>query len=404
MITDVRTESPFWLMKNGFVEPYFALREDKRADFVVVGGGISGALTARNLARAGASVILIDRRHVAMGSTSASTALLQYDIDRTLHELIDLLGEKAAVRAYELSLKALIDLLDIAKTLKIKGTGEHRPGFRFAKFKKDVAFLEKEYQARSSRGFDMELWDERKVSENFPFHSPAALITRPTAIGDPYLLTHGILQQAIAAGAQVFDKTSAKRIEQLKRGVVVHTETNKISAKKVVIACGYESVNYLPSTNCTLNSSYAFASEPLPDKDIWYENCTFWDTGDPYIYGRTTEDNRVIFGGMDDPFYDPKKRDGLLTEKTAKLEAAFKKLFPDIPLKVDYSWAGTFIETNDGLPYIGGIKQRPHTLFALGYGGNGITFSQLAADILTDLLLGKKNADAEIFSFDRTTD
>lgn len=79
-------------------------------------------------------------------------------------------------------------------------------------------------------------------------------------------------------------------------------------------------------------------------------------------------------------------------------------MFLDLPFKVDYSWGGTFIETDDGLPYIGSIKQLSHTYFALGYGGNGITFSQLAADILADLLLGRKNKDAEIFSFDRRTD
>jgi glycine/D-amino acid oxidase-like deaminating enzyme len=94
----------------------------------------------------------------------------------------------------------------------------------------------------------------------------------------------------------------------------------------------------------------------------------------------------------------------LIGKKTRQLAGKFAKLFPDLPFKVDYSWAGTFIETDDGLPYIGPIKQLPHTYFALGFGGNGITFSQLAADILADLLTGKKNADARIFRFDRSTD
>lgn len=76
-------------------------------------------------------------------------------------------------------------------------------------------------------------------------------------------------------------------------------------------------------------------------------------------------------------------------------------MFPDLSFKVDFSWAGTFAETEDGLPYIGSIKQLPNTYFALGYGGNGITFSQIAAEILSDLLLGVKNKDAKIYSFDR---
>ena len=405
MITDIRTESPFWLMKNGYLETYFSLTEEIKTDFVIVGGGISGALLARSLIRKGAAVVLLDRRHMAMGSTSASTALLQYDIDRTLHELIEILGEKTAVRAYELSLKALQGLERIAPKLKIDNEFEPRSSMRFAKFKKDISFIKKEFEARKKHGFDVELWDQAKVEKHFPFSAPAALYTQPSATVDPYRLTHGLLQDAMKRGAKIFDKTGVERIERLARSVIIHTSQGvKVVANKVIIACGYESVNYIPRKLASLSSSYALVSEPVASKEIWFENCTFWNTSDPYTYGRTTKDNRIIFGGEDEPFYDPKRRDRLLKAKTEKLTRTFQKMFPDIPFAVDYSWAGTFIETEDGLPYIGSIKQLPHTYFALGYGGNGITFSQLAADILTDLLLGKANKDAEIFSFDRKTD
>lgn len=405
MITDIRTESPFWLMKNGYLETYFSLTEEIKTDFVIVGGGVSGALLARSLIRKGAAVVLLDRRHMAMGSTSASTALLQYDIDRTLHELIEILGEKTAVRAYELSLKALQGLERIAPKLKIDNEFEPRSSMRFAKFKKDISFIKKEFEARKKHGFDVELWDQAKVEKHFPFSAPAALYTQPSATVDPYRLTHGLLQDAMKRGAKIFDKTGVERIERLARSVIIHTSQGvKVVANKVIIACGYESVNYIPRKLASLSSSYALVSEPVASKEIWFENCTFWNTSDPYTYGRTTKDNRIIFGGEDEPFYDPKRRDRLLKAKTEKLTRTFQKMFPDIPFAVDYSWAGTFIETEDGLPYIGSIKQLPHTYFALGYGGNGITFSQLAADILTDLLLGKANKDAEIFSFDRKTD
>lgn len=405
MITDVRTESPFWLMKNGLMKVYPSLSQDIKTDFAIIGGGISGALLARALVKKGASVVVTDRRHIAMGSTSASTALLQYDIDRPLHELIELMGEANAVRAYELSLKALEDLKIIAKKLTLGKDFEARSSVRFAKFKKDAKFLEKEFAARDAHGFAVELWDEREVAKRFPFAAPAALYTTPSAIADPYQLTHALLQDAIKNGVSVYDKTEVKRIERAARSVTLHTaEGNKISARKVVIACGYESVNYVPFKIGTLNSTFAIISEPLPQKDIWFENCSFWDTGDPYTYARTTADNRIIFGGGDESFYNPQKRDKLLPAKAAMLEKQFRKLFPDLPFRADYSWAGTFIETNDGLPYIGSIKQLPHTYFALGYGGNGITFSQLAADILTDLLLDETNKDANIFTFERTTD
>jgi glycine/D-amino acid oxidase-like deaminating enzyme len=64
-------------------------------------------------------------------------------------------------------------------------------------------------------------------------------------------------------------------------------------------------------------------------------------------------------------------------------------------------WAGTFAETADGLPYIGTVPEFPHGYFALGYGGNGITFSLVAARIIRDAFTGRPNADAGLFGFER---
>lgn len=402
MISDVRTESPFWLMKSGFLEVYSSLSEDTTIDFAIMGGGISGALQAFHLSRKGASVALVDRRHIGMGSTCASTALLQYDIDKGLHELIEIFGEKKAVRAYEMSLDALLGLEKIAAELRIENEFTRRSSVYFAETETDNDYLEKECRIREKHGYEVELWNEKAVAERFPFSAPSALYTKPAATVDPYRLTHGLLQKASEQGAKVFDKTGVQSIEHKADGITLHTSQGyRINAKKLVIACGYESINYIPFHLVRLTSTYALISEPLPNREIWFENCLFWDTGNPYIYGRTTADNRIIFGGGDESFYNPERRDELCPRKSQELAARFRNMFPDLQFKTDFSWAGTFVETEDGLPYIGSIKQHPNTFFALGYGGNGITFSQIAAELVCDLLMEKPNKDAEIYSFDR---
>lgn len=126
-----------------------------------------------------------------------------------------------------------------------------------------------------------------------------------------------------------------------------------------------------------------------------------WETADPYLYLRTTSDNRILMGGLDDDFYQPALRDKRVKTKAKKLRAKFNKLMPSLPFYTDLSWAGTFASTKDGLPFIGSIAKLPHTYFALGFGGNGITFSEIAARLITDKLSGKSNKDLSIFSFDR---
>jgi glycine/D-amino acid oxidase-like deaminating enzyme len=152
-----------------------------------------------------------------------------------------------------------------------------------------------------------------------------------------------------------------------------------------------------------LQTTYAIASENMPDPIPGEKEVMLWNTKKPYLYLRRTKDGRTIVGGRDEDFVNPAKRDKLIHEKSRQLTGDFNKLFPDTVFKPEFSWTGTFGTTRDSLPYIGQYPMRSNTYFALGFGGNGITFSVIAAEIIRDLLTGKKNPDATIFSFDRAS-
>src|SRR5690606_40781506 len=74
---------------------------------------------------------------------------------------------------------------------------------------------------------------------------------------------------------------------------------------------------------------------------------------------------------------------------------------PDIAFHLDFSWAGTFGETKDGLPYIGPHKDFDHSYFVLGFGGNGITFSVTGMEMTSAWLKGKKHKLDQWFKLDR---
>jgi glycine/D-amino acid oxidase-like deaminating enzyme len=116
---------------------------------------------------------------------------------------------------------------------------------------------------------------------------------------------------------------------------------------------------------------------------------------------RTTADRRVIIGGEDVPFKNAALRDRLLPAKVEAIEGTLRRLVPSLVTETAYSWTGTFAETDDGLPYIGGVAKYPGMLFALGYGGNGITFSVIAAEILSTLCRGGTVASAELYAMTR---
>ena len=401
---DLRTATPYWLLKSGLAFEYPSLPENRQADYAIIGGGITGALVAWHLAQAGISVVLLDRRHIGMGSTCASTSMLQYEIDTPLSELVQLVGETHAARSYWLCAGAIDQLGDICKQLSTATDFEKKPSLYYASHRRHVKELEKEWAIRRKHGFDVELLDQSAVQRLFPFSAPAALYSRQAGQVDAYALTHGLMQASIRQGAQIFDKTEVTAIRHDARGVTLQTNFgHTVQARKLVIASGYESQHYLRREVALLRSSYALVSEPYAAEVLWHENALIWETARPYLYMRTTKDRRVLVGGRDEKFQNPDRRDRLLARKTKDLTSDFAQLFPHLaPLRVDYSWAGTFAETRDGLPYIGSVPEQPHAIFALGFGGNGITFSQVAAEIIRDDALGRMNPDAAIFSFERS--
>lgn len=153
----------------------------------------------------------------------------------------------------------------------------------------------------------------------------------------------------------------------------------------------YESVKYLDKKVVQLNSTYAVCSEQANEDDAPFKHkAMLWNTDDPYVYLRATSDNRILIGGRDEKFSNPKKRDDLLPSKTIELVKDFKKMYPNVKFNPEFSWCGTFGATKDGLPFIGEYPGMANSYFALCFGGNGITFSLIAAEIIRDLILGKK--------------
>lgn len=396
---DLRTDYPFWLLDKGLLASYPSLGQDLSTEVVIIGAGVSGALVAWQLCRAGIRCVILDKRHVGMGSTAATTGLLQYEIDTPLNELIPKVGYGSACDSYLLCSQAINELEQICQKF---GHAEfaRRPSLQYASYQKDIPALQKEFELRHMIGLELDWLGPNDIKRRFGFSKDAALLSRQGAVVNAYGLTHSLL--SACQGLTIFDHTEVISIHHHKRSIELHTAAGHcLRARKLVIACGYESGSYLPKRIDRLHTTYALVSERLPGKKCWFKNSLIWETAQPYLYFRTTRDNRIMVGGKDDEFTSPTKREAALPRKVKELERGFRSLFPDIHLKTDFYWAGSFASTKDGLPYIGPLPGRKDIYFALGFGGNGIVFSQIAAVLLRDLITGRRNRYAPIFRFDR---
>lgn len=398
---DLQSGYPYSLVRYGLPYNYPRLNRNMETDVLIVGGGISGALSAYYLAEAGIPCVVLDARTIGLGSTCASTSLLQYEIDVPLSELKTKVGEEQAAMAYQLCYESVSILEKISKQVK-NPVFEKSDSLFVASYKKDEQLIEKEYAARKALGFELELWDADTVRQHMGFDAPAAIYSSRAAQTDAYMFTHALHQYSLQHGVEVFDRTGVSDIVHHRRGGITAktTEGFTVKAKKLLIATGYEATKYIKDPLIELRSTYATVSESVDT--CWYNNCLIWETKDPYLYMRPTNDNRILVGGRDEEFYNPTRRDKLIGSKGRSLQQDFSKRFPDIPFIPEFNWTGTFITTSDGLPFIGYYPGMRDTLFALGFGGNGITFSQIGAEVITSILQGRKHPAIELFRFGRS--
>ena len=398
---DLTSPHAFWLLSNGVGEVPPPLEEDRRCDVVVIGAGITGALVSHALTEAGLSVIAVDRRHPAHGSTSASTALVQYELDVQLNDLMEDVGARRALDTYHAAADGVRAIARTAKELDTPVGYFERPSLYFASRARDAAGLRKECAARNLAHLPCDILDRRALREVVDLKAALALWSTLAGEVDPWRLTRALFARCATKGFEVYGRTEVTQIVPVRSEMEVRTKRGKIRAGYVVVAMGYEAQRFLPRSVAKLHSTYAIVTEPVESFEGWAQRCVIWETARPYIYARTTVDNRIMIGGADDPFRDPEHRDARVPKKAATLLARARRLFPRIEMELAYAWAGTFGETKDGLPYIGRHPERDERiLYALAYGANGMPFSAMAGEILTASILGKDHRYGSTFGFD----
>ncbi|MEO8365087.1 MAG: FAD-dependent oxidoreductase [Pseudoxanthomonas sp.] len=400
---DLKSGYPYWAVKNGLMHAFPPLQADLRCDVAIIGGGITGALIADELAGHGHDVALIEQRDVGWGSSSASTALLQYEIDTHMIDLARCYGETGAVLAYQSCADAIELLQDKARDIRDVDFAA-MDSLYYASKRSHAKVLREEFALRLRHGFQVELLEHGDVKTRYGIDAPAAILSHQAARIDPYRMAYRLLARLQKRGSAIFDRTKIERIQATSRGITLQTaEGHVVRASHLVLAAGYASQHWLKKKVAKNRSSYAFITDPIEDAALGpLKQTMVWESARPYLYMRSTGDGRLLVGGEDDSVDIPARRDARVDRKARVLSKKVAGLFPELPLRPAFAWAGTFAETEDGLPFFGSHPQHgPRVHFAMAYGGNGITYSMLGAGLLRALIEKRKHRLAELFSFRR---
>ncbi|MCC5910864.1 MAG: FAD-binding oxidoreductase [Clostridiaceae bacterium] len=393
---NLQTGKLYWPTTLLNAPSYDSLQEDIKCDVLIIGGGSSGAMCAHYLSDTNLDIVVIDKRKVGFGSTSSNTALIQYIGEKTFTQLANSFGEEKASRHLQLSKNGMMEIEEVSKTLPIHPDFVQRDSLYYASDPEDVPKLQQEYTLLKKYGFEVDFLTKGEISKLYPFNKEAAIYFKNDGEINPYKFTAGLMQKVQNKGVRIYEETEVKGRDIEKDSITFFTtKGNSIKASKVIIAAGYECLDFKKDKNAVIVSAYTVVTNPVKDFSAWHNRTLIWETARPYIYMRTTADNRIIIGGLDENIEYAKQRDAKLMSKKDKLIEEFNKLFPDMKVYPEFYLSGYYGGTHDGLPMIGIYDDIPHCYFLMGYGDNGMVYNMVLAKILRDVITKGSNADLD---------
>lgn len=395
---DLRTGRSLWADSRGLGAPVRPLERAIAVDVAIVGAGISGAFMAHELAR-DHRVAVLDRRPPLMGSTVASTSLLQWEIDQPLTVLGRRVGAERAGRAYRRSCAAVADLKRIVAEARIPCGLKARSSLYLAGDVHGRRALEAEAEARAALGLDSVFIGPAALRDRFGIDRTGAIVSGGSASADPARLAAGLLRRAAANGARIYSPVEAVEAAGDPEGISLLTDAgHAVRARAAVFCCGYEFPRGTPTPGARVVSTWALASRPRARCPAWLRDVLVWEASDPYLYLRMAGDGRLVAGGEDEADATAHADPARLRPKAEAIARRLRALLPGADFDIDYAWAGAFGDSDTGLPSIGPVPGMDHAWAVMGFGGNGVTYSVIASQVVAAAIRGRPDPDADLYA------
>jgi len=379
---------------QGNIDPYIPVNSaaaNKVYDVAIVGGGITGISTALLLQKAGKQCILFEAENICFGTTGGTTAHLNTLLDTPYSTISNNFGEKFSLLVAEAVTSAIQLIKDNINAYSIDCGFEDANAFLFSETQEQAKELQSLYESSAHVG--LKIGYTNRIPVPLPFDK--ALKLEGQAQFNPVQYVYALAKAFEAAGGIIVQQcrvTNAEGDDILD----IETSNGNHQARNIVYATHIPVGVNLLHLRCIPYRSYAMA---IRLKDGAYPEGLCYDLQDPYHYYRTQIVNGqsyLIAGGGDHRTGEESNTEKCFLE----LEAYFRKYF-DVEA-IAYKWSSQYYEPVDGLPYIGHLPGHPTNMYvATGFGGNGMVYSSIAAQVLKNLIMEEESKYVNLFNPNR---
>jgi glycine/D-amino acid oxidase-like deaminating enzyme len=351
-------------------------------DVVIIGGGLAGIWCAYCLSKEGKKVILLEKGTIGYGATQYTTAFITEAIDTDLPELVSLYGEEGAKEIWLSGEEAIKRIEKVVKEEKIDCDFMRCPAYIYATEEDQLSEIEEEVKTAKELGFNLKIEIKDIGFKNFGY----AVLGNQAKYNAQKFLT-SLANRARENGAVILENTECEEIDD-ENGIEVKTKNGKVISAKDVIVATYDPFNHPKEVMLKKGFYKSYIITANIPKRILNE-AIYFDNSNPYFYFRVDnkdeKNDLITVGGADHKKIVPMGKE----ESFEVVESHLKQILPNIKYEIKDKWEGPILEPSDGIALIGQYK--PNQYLASAFSGNGMTYSALAGEIITDLIMGREN-------------
>jgi glycine/D-amino acid oxidase-like deaminating enzyme len=371
-------------------------------DLCIVGAGYTGLWTALLAKEANPerSVIIIEQLETGAGASGRNGGFCSYSLTHGFMNGYSRFKDEMAI-IERLGRENLEGIEATIKKYKIDCGFELTGEISVANEEWQMEGIIEEANLRNSFGDNVEVLSREDMQSrvNSPLSVGGLWDPDGTALVDPARLVWGLEQACIASGVQIYENTSALRLERTSTGIIVHTPYGSVNAQKVALATNvYRSLVRSAKKYVVPVYDFQLVTEPLTPAQMesigWKNREGLSEAGNQFHYYRLTKDNEILWGGYDAIYnFRGKVRHEYESsaETYAHLAEAFLETFPQLQgIKFTHGWGGA-IDTCSRFTQFWGQAHRGKVAYVMGYTGLGVGASRFGAQVMLDLLDGEDN-------------